>query len=72
MKLIITTYRRYQWLLGVTKQNLLYFVGTETISMELLFVYNSNQDSRLKIQNHLFDLHKVQGYKVKETPIKIK
>ncbi len=28
--------------------------------------------SRLKTQNHLFDLHKVQGYKVKETPIKVK
>ncbi len=29
-------------------------------------------ESRIKTQNHLFDLYKAQGYKVKETPIKIK
>ncbi len=29
-------------------------------------------DLRLMTQNHVFDLHKVQGYKVKQTPIKIK
>ena len=53
MKLSITMYRRYQWLLGVTKQNLLWFIGTETISMELLSVHNSKNKSFSTVQNSL-------------------